>query len=476
MDKLEEGQVRILAIDDDEEFCYAIRRIVGRLGHGFMSAATVARARECVASGAFDLILLDVGLPDGNGLDLLPELKNLPSGPEVVIITGAGDARGAELAITNGAWDYIEKTASAKEISLTIRRVLQYHGERKKALGPEQVLSLKRDSIIGESPGMKKALDKVARAAACDANILITGQTGTGKELFANAVHANSDRSGHDLVVVDCAAMPENLAENLLFGHKKGSYTGADANSRGLIAMADRGSLFLDEIGELPLTLQKTLLRVLQEKRFRPLGGGREISSDFRLIAATNRDLDLMAEEGKFRKDLLFRIRSLHIELPRLCERDSDVKKLARYYLDHHCDRQGLDSKGVSADFFDVLAAYHWPGNVRELAHTMEHVVIAALNEPTVFPTHLPNQVRVAVVTSGLGAGKASAQASGHDYGPDGMPALSAYREMVLANYEKKYLSDLMGRTRSVKSACSVSGLSRSRLYALLKKYDLSGR
>ncbi len=467
---------RILAIDDDEDFCYAIKRIVGRLGHGFQSAATVAQARECVASESFDLILLDVGLPDGNGLDLLPELKTLSSGPEVVIITGAGDAQGAELAILNGAWDYIEKTASVKDISLTISRVLQYHKERKKSLVSEQVTSLKRESIIGESPGMKKALDNVARAAACDANILITGQTGTGKELFAKAVHINSDRSGRDLVVVDCASIPENLAENLLFGHKKGSYTGADANSHGLITAADRGSLFLDEIGELPLSLQKTLLRVLQEKRFRPLGGGKEISSDFRLIAATNRNLDQMVEEGRFRKDLLFRIRSLHIELPKLRDRGQDIKKLARHYLDHYCERQGLDSKGVSSDFFDVLAAYDWPGNVREMAHTMEHVVIAALNEPTVFPTHLPNPLRVAVVTSGLAVGKNKTRVSDHDYGSDRMPPLPEYREMVLANYEKKYLSDLMSRTQTVRSACSVSGLSRSRLYALLKKYGLSGR
>lgn len=470
------SHTRILAVDDDDDFCHALKRIVGRLGHEFRSAHTVARARECAATERFDLILLDVGLPDGNGLDLLPEFKSLVPAPEVVIITGAGNARGAELAILNGAWDYIEKTASAKEISLTIARVLQYHGEREKVSAPDRVTSLKRDAIIGNAPGMKKALDKVARAAACDANVLITGETGTGKELFANAVHGNSDRTGHDMVVVDCAALPENLAENLLFGHKKGSYTGADDTSQGLVAMADQGSLFLDEIGELPLNLQKTLLRVLQEKRFRPLGSSREITSDFRLIAATNKDLDDMVARGRFRKDLLFRIRSLHIRLPALRDRGGDIRALARHYLDEYCNRQGLDSKGVSSDFFDVLSAYGWPGNVRELAHTMEHVVVAAINDPTVFPTHLPAPLRVAVVTSGLSAEKQDLSEPDAGYGSGPMPTLSEYRDRIMAGHEKKYLADLMARTRNVKSACEISGLSRSRLYALLKQHGLSSR
>ena len=450
------------------------------MGHKVTTASTAAQASAAARQTEFDLILLDVGLPDGNGLDLLPEFKNLPSSPEVVIITGAGDARGAELAIHNGAWDYIEKSASAKDISLTVSRVLQYRQERRRALGHDQVFSLKRDAIVGTGPLVKKALDAVARAAACEANVLITGETGTGKELFARAVHKNSDRSGHEMVVVDCASLPENLAENLLFGHKKGVYTGADASSEGLIKMADGGSLFLDEIGELSLSLQKSLLRVLQEKRFRPLGGGKEIQSNFRLIAATNRDLEAMAEEGRFRKDLLYRIRSLHIELPALRDRGQDIKELARHYLDLYCDRQGCDYKGLSSDFLDVICAYEWPGNVRELAHAMEHAVIAALAEPTVFAAHLPKALRVKVVTSGLSRSESRQEPlpsqSEPAYGSGPMPPLADYREKILEKLEGQYLADLMHRSPSVKTACTVSGLSRSRLYALLKKYEITSR
>ncbi len=272
---------KILAIDDDTDFCYAVTRIVSRLGHEAVTAATAAEARKAAGAGDIDLILLDVGLPDGNGLDLLPGFKALDPSPEVIIITGAGDARGAELAINNGAWDYIEKSASARDISLTVSRALQYREERQRAMRGDQVSRLKCEDIIGSGSRMKKALDAVARAAACEANVLITGETGTGKELFARAVHRNSERADRKLVTVDCASLPENLAENLLFGHQKGVYTGADANTRGLIKMADGSSLFLDEIGELSLGMQKTLLRVLQEKRFRPLGAERRCKAIF---------------------------------------------------------------------------------------------------------------------------------------------------------------------------------------------------
>ena len=471
----------ILTIDDDETFSYAIRRVVTRLGHEFHGAATLAEARELCTCTEFDLILLDVGLPDGNGLDFLPWLKTLESAPEVVIITGAGDAQGAEMAILNGAWDYIEKSAPTKTISLTITRVLQYRQEREKSNQAGNITALKREAIIGASPQITRALDQAARAATCDAHVLITGETGTGKELFASAIHANSDRSHNEMVVVDCAALPEKLAENLLFGHAKGSYTGADDHAQGLIQMAHQSTLFLDEIGELPLPLQKTLLRVLQEKRFRPIGGGREETSDFRLISATNRDLDLEVKEGRFRKDLLFRIRSLHMELPPLRNRQKDIRQLARHYLDRYCIRQGVDVKGVSSDFFGVLDEYPWPGNVRELAHTMEHAVVAGLRDPTVFPTHLPPALRVQVVTSGLsGNGKEAltlppnqtASEPLNDNTP--LPSLAEFRSRLLETHEKQYLDRLMAESTNIKEACTVSGLSRSRLYALLKKHGIT--
>ncbi len=474
--------VKILAIDDDDIFCYAIKRVVNRLGHEFFDVPSIADALKIVLTTEFDLILLDVGLPDGSGLDILSTLKQGVPSPEVIIITGAGDAQGAELAILNGAWDYIEKADSTQKLSLTITRALQYRAEQKKSLDSAQIKYLKRESIIGNSLKMKESLDLVAKAAACDANVLITGETGTGKELFASAIHVNSPRNFHELVTIDCASLPENLAENLLFGHKKGVYTGADDNSCGLISMADKGSLFLDEIAELSLPLQKMFLRVLQERKFRPLGGGKEITSDFRLIAATNKNLDQMAEQGFFRKDLLFRIRSLHIQLPELCERKGDIKQLARYYLDFFCDKLKLDSKGVSSDFFEVLSGYSWPGNVRELSSTMEHVVIAALNEPTVFPAHLPKQLRLHVVRSTLTGKKKEGGLPPEETvetvetkdTAEKLPSLANFRGRMAKKHEQQYLVNLMNRTTTIEEACRISGLSRSRLYAILKTHGMS--
>lgn len=468
--------IKILAVDDDDIFCYALKRIAGRMEHEFASASTIKAALDMVSNTEFDLILLDVGLPDGNGLSILPRLKQLPSRPEVVIITGAGDAQGAELAITNGAWDYLEKTASSKTIALTMTRVIQYRKEKQKSKHLTQVTPLKRDTIIGASPEIKKCLEQVAKAAECRANVLITGDTGTGKELFARAIHENSLQADREIIVVDCASLPENLAENLLFGHEKGVYTGADKEGKGLIQMADKGTLFLDEIGELTLPLQKKFLRVLQEKKFRPLGSKKEIQSDFRIIAATNKDLDAMADQGSFRKDLIFRIRSLHIDLPRLKNRKGDIKLLARHYLDIFCEAQIKDSKGVSSDFFDVISAYSWPGNVRELAHTMEHVVVSALNEPTVYSRHLPESIRVKVVTSALSQKAKPSEDQAPEYNPDAMPKIADYRDEVIIEHEKKYLKDLMQSCKGhIKTACTVSGLSRSRLYTLLKKHQISG-
>jgi DNA-binding NtrC family response regulator len=277
-----------------------------------------------VATNAYDVIFLDVRLPDGIGLDAIQKIKANSSAPEVVIITGEGDPNGAELAIQYGAWDYIEKPPSVQSVILPLVRALQYRTEKKDAQKP---LMIKRDNIIGNSPQLLRSLKKLARAAQSQASVLIEGETGTGKELFAMAIHQSSSRSGKNFVVVDCAALPETLVESVLFGHAKGAFTGADQAKEGLVKQADQGTLFLDEIGELPLSLQKAFLRVLQEQRFRPIGGGSEVNSDFRLIAATNRDLDRMVQEKQFRQDLLFRIRSLVITLPPLRERPEDINQ-----------------------------------------------------------------------------------------------------------------------------------------------------
>jgi two-component system, NtrC family, response regulator len=319
--------------------------------------------------------------------------------PEVIIITAAGDPDGAELALRCGAWDYIEKTPWIKELVLPLSRALDYRREKRAAKPP---LVLKRDGIIGNGPSLQERLQKVAQAASCDVNVLITGETGTGKELFARAIHENSARVSHNFVVVDCAALPSELVESLLFGHRKGAFTGANADQVGLVSQADGGTLFLDEVGELPSEMQKKFLRVLQERCFRPVGAKEEQVSRFRVIAATDRDLDSMVEEGTFRKDLLYRLRALEIELPPLRDRQADVVELVRYHVARLCDLYGVESKGLSPDFLDALISYSWPGNVRELVNVLDSAVALSGKSMTLFANHLPVQMRVNILKQTL--------------------------------------------------------------------------
>ena len=305
----------ILIIDDDNLIRDSFSEVVRRMGHEPHVASSMSEGLKAIKTGRFDLVFSDVRMPDGSGLDLLPEIRQIDFPPEVIIMTGYGDPDGAELAIKNGAWDYIGKPVSIQEIMLPVERALQYREKSRVTVLP---VSLKRDGIIGNGHKLRSCLDRLAQAAHSDASVLISGETGTGKELFAWAIHENSPRADKNFVVVDCAALPETLVESTLFGHVRGAFTGADKARDGLIKQADGGTLFMDEIGELSAGIQKTFLRVLQEKRYRPVGGSQEIKSDFRLVAATNRDLDGMSANGGFREDLLFRVRTLVIDLPPL--------------------------------------------------------------------------------------------------------------------------------------------------------------
>ena len=282
-------------------------------------------------------------MPDGNGLDLLPKIHELPSQPEVIIITGLGDPDGAEIAIKNGAWDYIEKSSSTKEMALPFTPCLTVPGGED---GQEALTALKLGGIIGNSPGMHACLDLLAQAAHSEVNVLITGETGTGKEVFARAIHDNSRRAESNFVVVDCTALPETLVESVLFGHEKGAFTGADRPQDGLIKQAHGGTLFLDEIGELPLGIQKAFLRVLQEHRYRPVGSKHELVSSFRLLAATNRDLDRMVQEGTLSFGSPLPAATLTIEIPPLSARKEDIKELAMFHMARVCERYQIGTKG----------------------------------------------------------------------------------------------------------------------------------
>lgn len=478
----------VLIIDDDKSTCKMLTRMIQKIGHKAYQAYTIAQGLEAASSNSYDVIFLDVQLPDGNGLNIIPKLKGSSYSPHVIIITGFGNPDGAEIAIKNGAWDYMQKPLSPKKLLPPLRSVLQYHEGLKNI--PKPVVALKRDGIIGSSPAIKTCLDSVASAANSHANVLLTGETGTGKEVFAKAIHNNSIRANNNFVVVDCAALPETLVESSLFGYKKGAFTGANRDHTGLIRNAHNGTLFLDEVGELTLQLQKTFLRVVQERRFRPLGATMEEESNFRLLAATNRDLNQMVKEGTFRQDLLYRLRSITIDLPSLKQRPEDIKELLFYYMRKFCDNYQIQIKGFSPDFLEAICTYDWPGNVREFIHTLEKSIIDARHEPTLFHAHLPTHIRVQVARSSFNTDEYAENEDGIAPAITGaseitsivqgsltkeFPSYKNYRNTVLNAADKQYLQDLMKLTRgSINEACSISGLGRSRLYSLTKKYGIS--
>ncbi|QLA14790.1 sigma-54-dependent transcriptional regulator [Desulfolutivibrio sulfoxidireducens] len=474
---------KVLVIDDDQLTCEALMDMVRHIGHEAEHALCGSSGMAAAQGGDFDVIFLDVRLPDCNGLELLPRLRELPRSPEVIILTGLGDPDGAELAIRNGAWDYLRKPISPKAILLPLRRVLRYRDALREQ---EPTLSgFDRCGIAGESPAMRHALERLAAAARSDTSVLLTGETGTGKELFAHALHANSRRAKDPFVIVDCAAIPANLLESTLLGHVKGAFTGADKASPGLILEACGGTLFLDELGELPLDLQKKLLRVLQERRYRPVGGSQEVSSDFRLVAATNRDLEAMAEREQFRRDLLFRLGATTIELPPLRDRKEDIEELARKQVHAVCEKNGIPLKEMAPDFLEVLREYAWPGNVRELVNVIESSVAAACSIPMLFARHLPERLRIAQLKSSFGGpGDAPRVAQPESVAqprsgtsPSDAAKISTYKEFrqdVLLAAERDYFARVMAAARwDIGQACELSGLGKSRLYAQLKRHGI---
>ncbi|MCF8070516.1 MAG: sigma-54 dependent transcriptional regulator [Desulfobacterales bacterium] len=468
--------VDVLIIDDDLDVCKMLSDLVRTIGYTPVVTNSVKGGLNEVLSKPYDIVFLDVMLPDGNGLELLPQIKDTERPPEVIIMTGEGSSDGAEIAVKNGAWDYLEKPVSPKKMILSLRRVVQYREDLFKAKIQNPVVALKTDGIIGSSPQMRASLDSLAHAANSEANVLVVGETGTEKELFARAIHFNSPRTNHNFVTVDCAALPDTLIESSLFGYEKGAFTGADKPQTGLIKQADGGTLFLDEIGELGLSLQKAFLRVLQERRFRPLGSKKEIESNFRLVAATNRDLDEMVKEGFFRKDLLYRLRSITIELPPLRKHQEDIKELALYYVTKICESYGTEEKKLSPDLIDALYAYQWPGNVRELVNALEGAISEARYEPTLFPKHLQTNIRIYIARSSV-----------HDKMPDTgdlkneikssfkYPCFEDFKSNILSCAEKEYLKELVTFTKgSIKDAVQISGMGRTWLFTRMKKYEIS--
>jgi two-component system NtrC family response regulator len=465
--------VEILVIDQDQEFLSGVQKAAEEMGHRMSTARTLADGIKIAAENKPDVVIVNSKIAEVRSINVLSNLLEAPSFPEVIVISDSADADEAELAIRSGAWDYIEKPKTAKAMSLPVLRALEY---RAKKPFKDQRTGIRREifqSIAGVSTRMKACLDTVALASESDASVLISGETGTGKELFALAVHNNSARCGNQFVVVDCASLPPTLVESILFGYEKGAFTGADKPHKGLIKRADGGTLFLDEVGELPLSVQKSFLRVLQERKFRPVGGEQEIRSNFRLISATNRNLEDMAEHRTVWKDLLFRLKAFSIELPLLRERPEDIPDIAWKHLKRLCQTYKTAEKDFSSDFFATLARYDWPGNVRELVNALERAVSAAREEPIVFPKHLPTYIRIQVARS-TAREECDAKVGHHRQSTPGLPSIKEARDAAISKAEQIYLRDLIAFVGTdIGEARRVSGLSRSRLYGLLNKYGI---
>jgi two-component system, NtrC family, response regulator len=462
----------VLIIDDEEIVCDRLGTLLRSDGHVVESASGLRDGVKKLFACRPDLVFLDLNPFEDKGLDIISEIKRASFSPELIIITDDKSSGDAAFAFKNGVWDYVQKPLSAQSIRLSLSRALRYREEKRSLKTP---LNLLRTKIIGSSSEIDRCLELLAKAANTGVNVIITGETGTGKDLFARAIHENSRRAGGNFVAVDCTSLPVTLVESVLFGHEKGSFTGADQGKAGLIRHAHGGTLFLDEVGELPLEIQKKFLRVLQEHHFRPLGSMREIASDFRLVAATNRDLKQMVKEGKFREDLLFRLRVLVLDLPPLRERREDIVVLAMSRLEKLCKWYQMPLKEVCPGFMELLLQYDWPGNVRELFNVIETALVHAQNESTLYAMHLPPEIRVKVKFK-----RAKADSAGHESGgsanlPSGVfPHIQQVREEALCKAEQSYLANLLQfATGDMRRAAELSGLSRSQLYRLMQRYRL---
>ncbi len=457
---------KILIIDDNQNLCEMLSEAFTKKDYDVDFCLTLKQGLKRLFSEDVDVVFLDVKLPDGDGLEAIQKINTHPSKPEIIVITGYGDQNGADIAIKSGVWDYIPKGGSNKDFERSLDRALKYRNQ-KKQLG--QIKPLKRSHIIGESQQIKECLEKVFKASRTDVPVLISGETGTGKELFGKAIHQNSQCRDNDFVIVDCAALPENLAESVLFGHTKGAFTGADSDKFGLVQLADKGTLFLDEIGDLSLPLQKVFLRVLQERRIRPIGAKKEISCDFRLVSATHRNLKKMVDGGKFREDLYFRINSIKIEIPPLKKRKSDIPLLAKHFISKNGNPESGLTYKETPDFMKNLLVYSWPGNVRELISAINHACADCYGGGELFPRHLPDHIRKFNINLKLDKNQQPQEPQPSETQvPVHKMSLKAYLEMQ----KKEYITQLMSYTEGdVKSACELSGLSKGHLYALLRKF-----
>lgn len=455
----------LLIIDDDDSVVKTMQRFFSRMDIKVQTASCLRDGLEKIEHNDFDVVFLDVNLPDGNGIEQIGRILDRKIPPQIIIMTAYPDQDGAALAIENGVWDYLEKPVSSKNILLQLKRALEFQAQKRQIA---EIAKFEAPGIISRCRSMQACLDQAAQIAASDANVIITGETGTGKELFARAIHENSARRNGSFIVVDCSVLTENLIESALFGHERGAFTSADKRRQGLISLAHGGTLFLDEVGELPPSMQSSFLRVLEEKRFRPIGSGQEIHSDFRVICATNRNLEQMAADGLFRTDLLYRLKSFVLKLPALRDRKEDILPIAENQIRTSCEMQTLPVKDLTPDFIDTLLKYDWPGNVRELINTVRACVAQAQFEKTLFAFHLPHGIRAKVIRRAIEKTHPPVEAAVAGSLPD---VESLTYKAFMDKAETAYLQALYSRFNGdIQTLVKQSGISRAALYKKLKQ------
>jgi two-component system, NtrC family, response regulator AtoC len=389
--------MRILVIDDEAGLRHTLTLILQEEGYEVVSAEDGDAGLRLALADAPDLILCDIRMPRVDGLTFLDRYQEANGSALVVMMSAYGTLDSAVEAMRRGAYDYISKPFNADEVLLTIRKAREREQLRREVrrLRAEVGQLAGVEDVVGRSAAMREVMELVARVAPYPSTVLITGESGTGKEAIARTIHRLSPRAERPFVAVNCGAIPENLLESELFGHERGAFTGADRTREGLVEEAEGGTLFLDEIGELPTSLQVKLLRVLQERRLRRVGGSAERPVDVRVLAATARDLVGEVRDGRFREDLFFRINVVHLHLPPLRARADDIPLLAEHFLRRHAPRLGMNAPTLDREILPILVRYSWPGNVRELENVLERALILSGGTPGV--EHLPEHVRTGV-------------------------------------------------------------------------------
>jgi DNA-binding NtrC family response regulator len=458
---------RVVIVDDEPDMVENCARILGRVGYQCFTATEPARALALLEEERPDLLITDLKMPGMDGMELLKRARETDPTLPVIVITAFATIESAVAAVKEGATDYLPKNFSVEHLRVAAERALRQRTLQVENRNLREQLqeTFGLESIIGRSDSMARVFELVKKAARSEANILVLGESGTGKELIARAIHANSPRAAQPFVPVDCASLPENLLESELFGHEKGAFTGAVRTKPGLMEVADHGTLFLDEIAELPVGLQVKLLRALQERQVRRVGGTALVDVDVRLVSATNRDLRDATVKGQFREELYYRVNVIAIQLPPLRERAGDVRLLARAFL----TRYGQDRiRGIADDAMAALERYRWPGNVRELQNVVERACALADGD-TVTRRDLPDHVLGVGAAMPLASGPATASP---ETGTD-LPLKDA-KDRWMAVLEASYLREILERhDGNISAAAKAAGIDRKTFHRLINKHQL---